>query len=122
MCPLRLLFLARAAAPAKLLLEQPKGLFNLLAVGVMSFDITRCECQLVRPPVAAAVFDHQDRMGDAAEFSLRVSIAMGPRRPERMVTKLSVTLEAHHIVPPPAVKQIENLPGRIPAISQHICG
>jgi site-specific DNA recombinase len=95
---------------------------NLLAVGVMSFDITRCECQIVRPPGAAAVFDHQDRMGDAAEFSLRVSIALGPRRPERMVTNLSVTLEAHHIVPPPAVKQIENLPGRIPAITQHIRG
>ena len=35
MCPLRLVFLARTTAPAKLLLEQPKCLFDLLPMGVI---------------------------------------------------------------------------------------
>jgi hypothetical protein len=88
----------------------------------MSFDLTRWEGQIVRPPVAAAVFDPHDRRGDAAEVSLRMPIAMGPRRPERMGTNLAVPLESPHLVPPPAVKQIENLPGRIPALTPHLRG
>ena len=35
---------------------------NLLAVGVMRFDFTYSEGQVVRSPVAAAVFDHQHWM------------------------------------------------------------
>jgi hypothetical protein len=37
-----------------------------LPMGVMRFDFTNGEAQVVRSPVPAAVFDHQDRMGDPA--------------------------------------------------------
>ena len=103
MRPLGLLFLTRTSPPAKLLFQETERLFDLLSVGIMRFHFTRCEREIVRPPVAAAVFDHQDRMCDASSFSLGVSIAMGPRSPERVLTELAVTLEPHHILPPPAL-------------------
>lgn len=62
MRPLRLVFLARTPAPAKLLLEQPNRLFDLLTMGVVGFDFTDSECQVVRPPVPAPVFDDQYSM------------------------------------------------------------
>ena len=54
MGPLCLLILTRTAAPAKFLFQPTKGFFNLLSVCVVGFDFTRCERQIVRPPVAAA--------------------------------------------------------------------
>ena len=60
MRPLRLLFLTRTVPPAKLLLEQPKGLFDLLAVGVVRFDLTWGECQVVRSiPVCCRIIPPQ---------------------------------------------------------------
>src|SRR5215204_5694556 len=122
MCPLRLLFSTRTAPPAKLLLEQPKGLFDLLPVGVIGFGFTWCERQIVRSPVTAAVFDHQHWMFYTPQFSPRVPIAMRPGRPKGVVTKLAVTLEAHHIRPSPAIQKIHDLCGGIPAITQDIRG
>jgi hypothetical protein len=48
--------------------------------------------------------------------------AMRPGRPEGVVTTLAVILEPHHILPPPAIQEIENLRGCIPAITQDIRG
>src|SRR5215210_4359522 len=101
MRPLGLLFLTRTAAPTELLFQETERLFNLLSVGIRRVNFTRCEREIIRPPVAAAVCDHQDRMAAASYFSLGVSIAMGPGRPERLLTELAVTFESHHISPPP---------------------
>ena len=105
MGPLRLLFLARTSAPAQFLFEETERFFDLLTVRVMGFDCPRGECQIVRPPVAAAVFDHHDRMGHAASFSPRMPVAMRPRSPEGVLTKLAVTLEPHHIPSASAVEE-----------------
>jgi hypothetical protein len=56
----------------------------------MHFNFTRYEHQSIRSPVATAVFDHQDRMPDASYFSPCMSIAMGPRSTERLLTQLAV--------------------------------
>ena len=117
MCPLRWLFATRTAPPAQLLLQQAKGLFTLLSVEILSFDFTGSECQIVRSPVAAPVFDAQDWMGDAPYFSSRMSIPLRPRRPQGLVTTRAVPLEPHPILPPPASQQIQDLGSRIPALT-----
>jgi hypothetical protein len=62
MRPLGLLFLGGTSAPVPRLLQPTKALFALLSAGVGGFDFTGREGQDVRPPVAAAVFDHQPRL------------------------------------------------------------
>ena len=66
MRPLGLLFVTRATAPTELLLKEMEGFFNVLSVGVMLFDFTRCERQIIRSPVAAPVFDDQDQALESA--------------------------------------------------------
>ena len=66
MRPLGLLFVTRATAPTELLLKETEGFFNVLSVGVMLFDFTRCERQIIRSPVAAPVFDDQDQTLESA--------------------------------------------------------
>ena len=68
MRPWGLLFVTRATAPTELLLKETEGFFNVLSVGVMLFDFTRCERQIIRSPVAAPVFDDQGQaLGSAGD-------------------------------------------------------
>ena len=97
--------MARRTSPAKLLLEQTEGLFDLLPMGIICFDFTYSECPVVCSPVAAAVVDY--RRG----ISLRLVILPAHGHSDGAMvsggtdsTKLAVTLEPHHIVPSPAVE------------------
>jgi hypothetical protein len=86
------------------LLQQAKSLFDLLTEGRVDFDFTGREARIVRAPIAESVLDDQDLMLHAPYFSPRPPIALGPRCPQGLVTKLAVTLEQHYILPAPLEK------------------
>jgi hypothetical protein len=81
--PIALVGFGTTPPPAKLLFQKTERFFDLWSVGVVRLDCTRSEGEVVRPPIATAVFDHQHGMSDRPQVALRRSIAMRPGRAER---------------------------------------